>query len=65
MNIDEIEQRLEGRRIEGPIRINSAEVIGDPEKMVRSHLKYLRANPGNPTFKPYFDRLEFIARSVS
>jgi hypothetical protein len=64
MKIEDIEQKLEGRKIEGPIRINSAEVITEPEKMVRGHLSLLRANPKNPAFRPYFDRLEFLANSL-
>jgi hypothetical protein len=29
----------------------------DPEKFVNSHLSFLKANPGNKAYRPYYDHL--------
>ena len=43
-----------------PIRLTTAEVIINPEAMVKSHLDYIKANNGNPLFLPYLARLQNV-----
>jgi hypothetical protein len=46
----------------GPIQLNPWTRITDPAKFVASELEFVKHNNGNPTFKPYLDRLiEFKA----
>jgi len=41
----------------GPVRLDPATLITDPEKFVESHLSILKCNPGKRAYKPYYDRL--------
>jgi len=40
-----------------PIRFDQCSVITDQKKFVDSHLSILRANSGNKSAMPYYDRL--------
>jgi hypothetical protein len=40
-----------------PIRLDRCTVVTNPKKMVELHLGMLKANTGNATFLPYWDRL--------
>lgn len=36
---------------------SGCELIENPKRFVESHIAYLEANPGNPRYKPYYERL--------
>lgn len=58
MKIDEIQQYFEFNGYpQGPITLNKWTTIINPEVFVKAHLGYLRSNPGNKFFMPYFKRL--------
>jgi len=40
-----------------PIRISVCEVAMNPRFMVQTHIVILKANPQNPAYLPYYDRL--------
>lgn len=42
------------------IRLDSATLILDPEKMVKSHIAILDYNPGNKRLMPYWERLKKV-----
>lgn len=42
---------------EGPIKLEVATVIRDPEKFVQSSISLLEAHPGEKAFVPYYHRL--------
>ena len=41
---------------ETPISIVGG-VINNPKLFIQTHISYLRANPKNKTYRPYYDRL--------
>lgn len=40
-----------------PVRLNGCAIIEDVNKFINTHLATIKANNGNPTFAPYYDRL--------
>tara|TARA_R100000742_G_C4272664_1_gene91941 strand:- start:1041 stop:1253 length:213 start_codon:yes stop_codon:yes gene_type:complete len=57
VTLDELERRFNEMEIpEEPISIIGG-VINNPKLFINSHISYLRANPKNKTFRPYYDRL--------
>lgn len=41
-----------------PVRLNKAATINNCNDFIKSHLSVAHANIGNPTYKPYTDRLK-------
>lgn len=58
MKLSKIEQILKTKSFNEPIKLDSCTTITDLRKFIKSHLKILKANSGNRTFKPYYDRLK-------
>ena len=57
VTLDELERRFNEMEIpETPIAIIGG-VINNPKLFIQTHISYLRANPKNKTFRPYYDRL--------
>jgi len=43
------------------VKLSEAETVTDVDAFVSSHLSMVRANNGNPVFRPYLERLiEFV-----
>ncbi len=57
MKLDELEEELERAVFRPPVRLSAGERVLYPEKLINTHLRYLKANSGNRAFKPYYDRL--------
>jgi hypothetical protein len=46
------------------VKLSAAETVTDVDAFVSSHLSMVKANNGNPVFRPYLERLiEFIKLS--
>lgn len=58
ITIKEIEEYFSGRKtkVEG-FEIDCCSRVIDGEKFYQSHLSFLKANPGNERFIPYYNRL--------
>ncbi|MBA7516158.1 hypothetical protein ES705_08203 [subsurface metagenome] len=57
-NIAELERFFKTVTLPGnPVRLNGCEVITDIKEFVNSHLAIVKAQNGNPTYKPYIERL--------
>ncbi len=56
MHISEIE-----RIIKSQVRISKHEQIVDFDKFKDGHLNFLKGNPKNKTYMPYYDRLKKVA----
>jgi len=46
------------------VRISKCEVVTNVPKMIDSHIKILRSNPGNIAFMPYYDRLLMLRFAI-
>jgi len=57
MKLDEIEAYLKDAELPEYIQLSNAERVTDVRKFVNSHIGTLRANSGNRTFLPYYNRL--------
>jgi hypothetical protein len=57
MKLDEIEAYLKDAELPEYIQLSNAERITDVRKFVNSHISTLRANSGNRTFLPHYNRL--------
>jgi hypothetical protein len=57
MKLEEIETYLNSVPLPEYITIQRGEHITDVRKFVDSHISTLRANSGNRTFLPYYNRL--------
>jgi len=56
--IEELENYFNNTSLpEGPISLEGAITINDLDKYISTNLTTVKNNNGNPTFKPYFDRL--------
>jgi len=42
---------------EKSVQLNKAETITNLKKLVYMHISMLKANPGNPIYLPYYERL--------
>lgn len=61
MKLSELEKWFEENPApETPLRISVCEVATNPRRVVATHIAILKANPKNPTFLPYYDRLKRI-----
>jgi len=47
-----------------PIHLNQAELITDPEKIVKSHIEILKHQSGKEIFLPYYHRLKQIYETL-
>lgn len=56
MSIDELEKELKSMTLY-PVRLSIECDVVDTRSFVDLHLKYLRSNPGNPAYLPYYERL--------
>ena len=58
-NIKEIEQHFNNYDFSKSktIRIDKASKVKGLKQMVNNHISILKANSGNMTYKPYYDRL--------
>lgn len=57
-DISEIEQFFQSAMfLAEPIRLNQCTMINNIHKFIDSHLEIVKANNGNPTYEPYFNRL--------
>lgn len=45
----------------GSLKLTAGETVTNVEAFVSSHLSMVKANNGNPTFRPYLDRLIAVA----
>ena len=47
-----------------PIRLNQCSIINDVKTFVDGHLEMVKHNNGNPTFLPYFTRLQELKKKI-
>ena len=60
VTLDEIERRFNDMDIpETPIAIRGG-IINNPRMFILSHISYIRGNPKNKTYRPYYDRLLYL-----
>lgn len=57
MSLDELEVWFNHQQIPSEIKLDGITWIADVPKMIQTHIMYLRHNPGNKTFMPYYQRL--------
>lgn len=57
MTILELETYFNSVELPKEMRVSNFEYIHDVKKFVESHLSYLKHNPGNKLFEPYYNRL--------
>jgi len=57
MTLDHIEQWFKDNPPPKKIKVSRFEMITDTDKFIKNHIRTLRANPGNRTFIPYYERL--------
>lgn len=62
--LDRLEKELKEMTFPGQVRISKCEVVTNVPKMIDSHIKVLRSNPGNRAFMPYYDRLMLLRFAV-
>lgn len=56
--IEEIETLLSSMQLpEGSLQLTAGEIVTDIKAFVSSHLSMVKANNGNPVFRPYLERL--------
>lgn len=56
--IAEIETLLSSMQLpEGSLQLTAGEIVTDVKAFVNSHLSMVKANNGNPVFRPYLNRL--------
>lgn len=48
----------------GPVRLDACTVVNDPALMIRTHCDILAANPGKTVFRPYYDRLLLLYKTL-
>lgn len=59
-HIDDLEAWFKTAKLPPHIRLSNCEKITDVKGFVETHIGMLRANSGNKTFKPYYDRLKAL-----
>jgi hypothetical protein len=57
MTLDKIEEYLKDATLPEYVQLTGAEKIVDVRKFVDNHIAILRANSGNKTYLPYYNRL--------
>jgi len=57
MKLDEIEAYLKDAELPEYIQITDAEKVTDVRLFIDNHIAILRANSGNRTYLPYYNRL--------
>lgn len=58
MNIKQLEQYFNSIELsESPIELKQGETIINVKKYIDANLSYLKSNPGNKAFTPYYERL--------
>jgi|DEB0MinimDraft_4_1074332.scaffolds.fasta_scaffold01710_9 hypothetical protein len=57
MKLDEIEAYLKDAELPEYIQITDAEKVTDVRLFIDNHIAMLRANSGNRTYLPYYNRL--------
>ena len=62
--MDRLERELKAMTFPEQVRISKCEVVTNVPKMIDSHIKTLRGNPGNKLFMPYYDRLMLLRFAV-
>ena len=50
---------------DSPVKLDSAMTVTDIPLFVKSHMATIKANQGRRSFKPYFDRLQFLRESLN
>jgi hypothetical protein len=64
MKLPELETFFATAKLPQTVKLPTSEVIEDVPKCVESHLQTLRANSGNRTFLPFYDRLMYIRSEI-
>jgi len=59
-----LEKELKEMKFPKQVRISKGELITNVPKMIDSHIKILKGNPGNKLFMPYYDRLLMLRFAV-
>ena len=65
MKLPDLETFFKTAKYPDEIRIDECSTITNVEKMVKSHIKFLKANSGNRKFQPYYDRLILVYRTLN
>lgn len=63
--IESLEAFFKKVDLSGSIKLNGHTVVTDMQKMVDTHLSFLKNNLNNETFKPYYDRLITLKKLLS
>jgi len=64
ISIKQIIEHLENSEFPDKVQLNESVIIVNPRRFYENHVEVLRRNPGNPTFKPYYDRLLIFYNQV-
>lgn len=64
MTIDKIEEYFKSVDLPATIQLNEYTFLSDVRKNVDSNISYLRANPGNKRFMPYYNQLVELAMLI-
>ena len=62
--LDRLEKELKAMTFPDKVKISKCEVVTNAPQMIDSHIKILKANPGNRLFMPYYDRLLMLRFAV-
>lgn len=57
MTLTTLEHNFSQMTLPQELQLSEGEFIKDVPKMIESHIAFLKANSGNMTFMPYFERL--------
>ena len=63
MTLPELEQWLLNADLPPVIQLDSV-TVAETQKLVKSHLLYLKSNPGKRVFMPYYDRLLLVKKII-
>jgi hypothetical protein len=64
-DLDDLIRFFNNREIPAnPIKLNDWSTIIDPGKFVQSNVDIIQANNGNPTYRPYFNRLQQLQEII-
>ncbi len=64
-DVDSVEEQLKKVALPETINLEGGTVITDMKLFVDSHIKTARHNNGNPTYRPYYDRLLCLTKLIS
>lgn len=62
--VEELERFFTGLNMENNFQLTKCQIVHNLTKFAQSHLEVIKANSGNKTFKPYYDRLVDLKKMI-